>query len=134
MGGAIGQTLSLLAVGAMWGCTNPLLKIGSVGLEKASSPGDGPIQKFIKELVFMFTNWKYLVPFLMNMSGSLLFYFLLSSVDISLVVPICNGLTFVFTTITSILLGQKIEGPGVVIGLLFSLAGITACVYSKEFS
>jgi len=82
----------------------------------------------------MFTNWKYLVPFLMNMSGSLLFYFLLSSVDISLVVPICNGLTFVFTTITSILLGQKIEGPGVVIGLLFSLAGITACVYSKEFS
>jgi hypothetical protein len=72
---------------------------------------------------------KYLVPFLLNQSGSILFYIalayssilnisllikfynilriLLLFTDISLVVPVTNSLTLFFTTLTGILLGEQ---------------------------
>ena len=52
--------------------------------------------------------------------------------DISLAVPICNALTFVFTALTSYLLGEKVENPlRVMIGCLCVLLGVTICVMSK---
>jgi len=50
-----------------------------------------------------------LIAFLLNLSGSFAFYIALAYSELSLVVPITNALTLVFTTITGYFLGQKIK-------------------------
>merc|ERR1712093_762762 len=65
-----------------------------------------PVTQFLAETFFLFTRWQYLVPFLLNMCGSVVFFWSLGSAEISLVVPITNSLTFLFTTATSQLLGE----------------------------
>mmetsp|Transcript_4903 Transcript_4903/g.5747 ORF Transcript_4903/g.5747 Transcript_4903/m.5747 type:complete len:98 (+) Transcript_4903:179-472(+) len=75
---------SLIAVGALWGCTNSLIKKGS---EDKQSEVDTPSNKspkawilyVVKSVVNLFRNWKFLLPFALNQSGSLLYYVLLGS-------------------------------------------------------
>lgn len=57
---------------------------------------------------------------------------LLPYTDISLSVPICNSLTFVFTALTAWLIGEEIHSPGrTLLGISVVLVGITICVTSK---
>jgi hypothetical protein len=51
------------------------------------------------------SNWRFSVPFLVNQSGSLLYFWLLGSAEISMAVPICNALTFIFTALAARLMG-----------------------------
>ncbi|KPP57823.1 hypothetical protein Z043_124413, partial [Scleropages formosus] len=51
----------------------------------------------------------YLVPFLLNQSGSLIYYLTLASADLSLAVPLTNSLTFLFTLLGGALLGEDPE-------------------------
>lgn len=44
--------------------------------------------------------FKYLLPFLLNQCGSVLYVSNLGNSDLSLIVPVTNGLTFAFTAIT----------------------------------
>uniref|UniRef100_A0A8C3ER99 Uncharacterized protein n=1 Tax=Corvus moneduloides TaxID=1196302 RepID=A0A8C3ER99_CORMO len=53
---------------------------------------------------------QYLVPFLLNQGGSLLFYLTLASTDLSLAVPLCNSLALVVTLVTGKILGEDIGG------------------------
>lgn len=58
----------------------------------------------------MLTNcffFQYIVPFLVNQCGSLLYVFALGTTDLSLAVPVTNSLTFVFTAITGWLKGEE---------------------------
>lgn len=50
----------LLIVGAMWGCTNPLMKIGSKGVSDIHK--DSKIMQFLAENWFLLTKFqvKYL--------------------------------------------------------------------------
>ncbi|ELR12255.1 uncharacterized protein ACA1_002760 [Acanthamoeba castellanii str. Neff] len=99
------SSLWLVAVGMLWGCTNPLIKLGSKGVTDLPKRSH-PVMQFLAETFFLFTRWQYLVPFLLNMCGSVVFFWSLGSAEISLVVPITNSLTFLFTTVTSQLLGE----------------------------
>lgn len=95
----------LVLVALIWGSTNVLMKLGSAGvtsLPKRSSS----LLAFIHEFIFLFTRPRYVLPFLVNISGSVLFYYSLSQADMTLVVPIVNSLTFIFTTIVSKLVGE----------------------------
>lgn len=74
---------------------------------------------------------QFFVPFVVNQSGSVLYYYLLGSVDLSMAVPICNSLTFVFTALASRLLGEQQVGPRIIGGMVCILAGVSVCVYSK---
>ncbi len=84
-------------------------------------------------LTFFFRLEKFVIPFALNQSASLLYVYLLGSsgmshkvnqdhsanlisahimlLDISMAVPICNSLTFVFTAITSVILGEYPARP-----------------------
>ncbi|CAM9953234.1 unnamed protein product [Heterosigma akashiwo] len=74
---------------------------------------------------------KALLPLLVNQSGSAVYYYLLGSEDISLAVPICNSMTFIFTAITSIILGEKIQNPLCCFsGALCIIIGTTLCILS----
>lgn len=59
----------------------------------------------VSNLLNFFTQ--YLLPFLLNQCGSVLYFLTLQSTDLSLALPVSNSLTFVFTAITGWFLGEE---------------------------
>nr|XP_043903282.1 transmembrane protein 234 isoform X1 [Solea senegalensis] len=100
--------LSLLLVSVLWGCTNPFLKRGTEGIENVAETNR--VSQLLAEVKFLFLNIKYLVPFLLNQSGSLIYYYTLSTTELSVVVPVANSLTFLCTLLTGKLLGEEFGG------------------------
>jgi uncharacterized membrane protein len=96
----------LLLVAVIWGSTNVLMKLGSVGVTTLPKRSNA-IYQMISEFVFLFTRPSYLLPFVANIGGSVLFYYALSQADVTLVVPIVNSLTFIFTSFTAKLMGEE---------------------------
>ncbi|XP_073340409.1 transmembrane protein 234 [Pagrus major] len=125
----VGELLSLLLVSVLWGCTNPLLKRGTEGIENVTETSR--VSQLLAELKFLFLNLKYLVPFVLNQSGSLVYYYTLSTTDLSLAVPVANSLTFLCTLITGKVLGEEFGGKQAVAGMFLTMAGITLCVISS---
>ncbi|XP_036927101.1 transmembrane protein 234 isoform X4 [Acanthopagrus latus] len=124
-----GELLSLLLVSVLWGCTNPLLKRGTEGIEHVTETSR--VSQILAELKFLFLNLKYLVPFLLNQSGSLVYYYTLSTTDLSLAVPVANSLTFLCTVLTGKALGEEFGGKQAVAGMFLTMAGITLCIISS---
>nr|CAD7568730.1 unnamed protein product [Timema californicum] len=56
---------------------------------------------------------KYLVPLVLNQAGSLLYFLALAKTDLSLSVPVANSLTFVFTALTGIAIGEETPNKGI---------------------
>ncbi|CAL1689848.1 unnamed protein product [Lasius platythorax] len=129
MGVTIDSILYLCLVAVLWGVTNPFIKKGAQGLEnvKASSV----YGQFIKELVFLVTKLKYILPFIINQCGSVLYFLTLQGTDISLAVPVSNSLTFVFTAITGWLLGEEKVHKNTYLGMILILCGTTLCCWDK---
>ncbi|XP_061651652.1 transmembrane protein 234 isoform X2 [Phyllopteryx taeniolatus] len=123
------EVLSLLLVSALWGCTNPFLKRGTEGIEHVSK--SGKVAQFLAELKFLFLNVKYLIPFVLNQCGSLVYYYTLSTADLSLAVPVSNSLTFLWTVLTGKLLGEHFGGKQAVAGMFLTMVGITLCIISS---
>uniref|UniRef100_A0A7S2CTM5 EamA domain-containing protein n=1 Tax=Octactis speculum TaxID=3111310 RepID=A0A7S2CTM5_9STRA len=139
MSDTVYEAASLVLVGMLWGCTNPFLKHGTAendtktlsengtasmdGMHSEPTSADG-----IKNL-WTLLRWKALIPYVINQLGSVVYYILLGSADISMAVPICNSLTFVFTAITGWLLGERLGSPMcAVFGITCVLVGVTICV------
>ena len=126
---ALEQCFWLTAVALLWGGTNPLMKKGSAGIEKINR--SNKLLQLVSEVKFLAMRWQYSLPFLLNQSGSLLYYITLSQADISLAVPITNSLTFLMTSIVSRLLGEKIDSSLTYVGMLLVVSGVALCVVSK---
>lgn len=122
------DVLWLTFVAALWGGTNPLIKKAGKGVEKVKSAS--AVGQFFAEIKFLILNWRYVAAVLLNQSGSVVFYLTLSSADISLAVPLTNSLTFMFTAISSRLLGEKIKKE-TYIGVLLVAVGVALCIWSK---
>nr|XP_020446401.1 transmembrane protein 234 [Monopterus albus] len=122
------ELLSLLLVSVLWGCTNPFLKRGAEGIEHVTKTNR--VSQLLAELKFLFFNFRYLIPFLLNQSGSLVYYHTLSTTELSLAVPVTNSLTFLCTLLTGKLLGEEFGGKKAVVGMFLTMAGITLCVMS----
>ncbi|CAH2222266.1 transmembrane 234 [Pelobates cultripes] len=101
---------SLVLVSFLWGATNPFLRKGAEGLERVKE--ERSIRQLLSEARFLISNWRYVVPFLMNQCGSVGFYLTLASAELSLAVPLCNSLALVFTVVTGTFLGEDIGGRG----------------------
>uniref|UniRef100_A0A2K6G9J5 Transmembrane protein 234 n=1 Tax=Propithecus coquereli TaxID=379532 RepID=A0A2K6G9J5_PROCO len=108
MAASLGQVLALVLVAALWGGTQPLLKRASAGLQRVHEPTWA--RQLLQEMKTLFLNTEYLMPFLLNQCGSLLYYLTLASTDLTLAVPICNSLAIVFTLIVGKVLGEDIGG------------------------
>ncbi|XP_057896033.1 transmembrane protein 234 [Melospiza georgiana] len=121
-----GQALALALVAALWGGTGPFLRAAAAGMEEQR--GRGRLRQLLAELRFLSFNWQYLVPFLLNQAGSLLFYLTLASTDLSLAVPLCNSLALVVTLVTGKILGEDIGGKRAVAGMLFTMLGVSLCL------
>ncbi|KAI9296997.1 transmembrane protein [Neoconidiobolus thromboides FSU 785] len=125
------NTISLIAVACCWGLTNPFIKLGSKGLEDIKAHRKEWYYQTYEELKFLFTNWKYVLPLLINLSGSAVYYYTLGQADLSLAVPITNSLTLIFTLLGGKLLGENINFKDIWFGMLLVIVGVTLCVLSK---
>ncbi|XP_076340302.1 transmembrane protein 234 isoform X9 [Tachypleus tridentatus] len=66
-----GSVALLIVVSALWGLSTPWLRQGSAGIEHVNY--DSAIKQWLAELWFLATNWRYVIPFLVNQSGSVLY-------------------------------------------------------------
>jgi len=128
------QIISLVLVGALWGCTNPLLRKGSTEVKAAVDDQESSsfLQSFILSLS-TFRNVSVWLPYLLNQAGSLLYYNTLRKSDLSLAVPICNGLSLVFSMATSYVLGERVDKPvQTIVGAALVMGGVVLCLLSRE--
>jgi len=111
--------VSIILVALLWGVTNPLLNLGN-----SSLPDDSLVTKLKSPRV--------LLPYLLNQTGSLLFYHLLATSDLHVTV-LTNALTQVFTLFFStVLFGEELSSvPLAVLGSSLVFAGVALCGYAK---
>ncbi|KAI8059303.1 hypothetical protein BC940DRAFT_313974 [Gongronella butleri] len=127
------QLVGFVLVAFCWGSTNPLIKAGSSGLEQVSARyPEGGVRKLLAEWRYLLTRWQYVVPLALNLSGSVVYYYTLGKNDMSLAVPIVNSLTFVFSLLTGLLLGEEFGNKESWIGIGFVLVGTLICISSKN--
>mmetsp|Transcript_18584 Transcript_18584/g.40237 ORF Transcript_18584/g.40237 Transcript_18584/m.40237 type:complete len:168 (+) Transcript_18584:468-971(+) len=142
------EALSLFLVGSLWGCTNPFMRKGfaessaDATKDDATTNNEGDAtkelsgisrSKAILKSISQLTRIKVWLPYSINQLGSLLYYKSLASSNLTLSVPICNATAMVFSSITSILLGERVNQPGkAMLGVSFVLLGVGICMYSSE--
>ena len=142
-----GDVLSAVLVGAVWGCTNPFLRKGATNDEniggqsrdeKSDKPTDDQSNQSKKnhsmvQSLLRFRRVRVWLPYLLNQSGSILYYKLLATSDLSLSVPVCNALALVFSSATSFLLGERVDRPlAALFGSLLVTLGVAICMASKD--
>lgn len=121
-----------MVVAAIWGCTNPLLKAGNEATATVAKSGNA-VGDALKQIAATLLNWRFSIPFLVNQSGSLVYYYLLGSTEISMAVPIVNSLTFVFTALAAAALGERAQlNWSTVAGSAMIAAGVGICVLAKQ--
>lgn len=130
---SVTEAISLILVGALWGCTNPFMRQGSI--ESKSSSNNTEEQEATKSVLkslFRLARIKVWLPYLINQLGSLLYYKQLASSNLTLSVPICNATAMVFSCITSFFLGERVNQPRTaVLGVTLILLGVQICMYSS---
>ncbi|XP_053123990.1 transmembrane protein 234 isoform X2 [Hemicordylus capensis] len=113
-------------VAVLWGGTNPFLKRGTEGLEQVK--GEKRTLQLLAEMKFLCLNYKYMVPFVLNQCGSVVYYFTLASTDLTLAVPLCNSLALMFTLATGKMLGEDLGGARAALGMLLTALGVALCI------
>ncbi|XP_066495015.1 transmembrane protein 234 [Tiliqua scincoides] len=121
-----GEVAALILVAVLWGGTNPFLKRGTEGLEQVKR--EKRTLQLLAEMKFLCLNYKYMVPFLLNQSGSLVYYLTLASTDLTLAVPLCNSLALMFTLAMGKMLGEDIGGARTALGMLLTGLGVALCI------
>lgn len=114
-----------LCVGLLWGCTNPILKHYQLKAQQEETKRKGAVKESIWHSLYRFlTNPMMLLPYAINQSGSVVYYFMLSREPVTIASPICNSLTFVITAVTgSLFFNEKIGDP------LLMAIGVTLVVF-----
>ncbi|KAH8336979.1 hypothetical protein KR059_009714, partial [Drosophila kikkawai] len=123
-------TAQLLAVGLLWGVTNPFIRLGSQGIESVKDTGS-KWRNFLQEARTIGSRWRYWIPFGLNQCGSALYVWTLQSASITVAVPVANSLSFAFTAITGYALGEKLPGKKVILGTLLICCGSILMIYDK---
>jgi multidrug transporter EmrE-like cation transporter len=133
---SITEIASLVLVGAFWGCTNPLLRKGSteVAVTDAEQEKESSLIKSLTKQLAKFRHVSVWLPYALNQTGSILFYFTLSQTDLSLAVPACNALSLVFSIVTSWwIIGERIHQPvQTVLGAALVVGGVALCLHASE--
>lgn len=129
-----------LLVATLWGCTNPFIKHAQQETAAATNKEiltetkkeslKDSLWKTLLRLKKSAQNIRVVLPFALNQMGSAVFYLLLSSEPVSIVSPVCNSLTFLFTAITSyVVFKENVKYPWMlVVGIVFILCGTVLCL------
>ncbi|KAJ9084490.1 hypothetical protein DSO57_1023810 [Entomophthora muscae] len=131
MSEVINNCLGFLLVAVCWGLTNPFIKSGSRGVTEVKASRPGWVHQTLAEYKYLFSQWKYVLPLLLNLSGSMVYYYTLGNSEISLAVPITNSLSLLFTLLGGFLFNEKVQNKETYLGMILVIIGVTLCVYSK---
>ncbi|KAF4681414.1 hypothetical protein FOZ60_012130 [Perkinsus olseni] len=128
-----GQTfLSFLLVGFLWGSTTPFLKDAS---SDSLSPEELRLPKWRQILLGLWRlllRWKFLLAYAINQAGSVGYYYLLGTHDLSIAVPAANSLSFGFTALTQALcLNKTLPDRYTSMGSMLILLGVFLCLYGQ---
>ena len=116
----------LVLVSLLWGVTNPFMREGSKDTDH-DEENDNNNSNYLIKLIHFVKNWKFLVPFLLNQSGSILYMKALSDYPISITVPVSTALTSCFTAITAYCLGERIINKQSLFALVLIIIGTVLC-------
>ncbi|XP_026494469.2 transmembrane protein 234 homolog [Vanessa tameamea] len=121
----------LLLTGVLWGCTNPFIRLGTKGLRKVQAKSwTGQVYA---ELSFLLGNWRYVMPWLVNQIGSLVYLIVVQRVPLSLAVPAANSLAFAFTALTGSIVGtEEPLDQGSILGIVLICVGTALCCWDKS--
>eukprot|EP00033_Pygsuia_biforma_P003267 GCRY01003580.1.p1 GENE.GCRY01003580.1~~GCRY01003580.1.p1 ORF type:complete len:137 (+),score=8.75 GCRY01003580.1:721-1131(+) len=117
-------------VGFLWGGTNPLIKKGSEGLETIQR--SNRFYTACAKCFFLLCRWKYVIPLLLNLSGSVLYFITLGEAEITLAGPIANAITLIFASLVGQYLGETQFSWQFFFGGLFIILGVFICVVAKS--
>lgn len=114
----------------LWGITNPLLKRYSAGFASVdASRGPGAAGG---EIGFLLRRPKYLLVQVLNLLGSVVFFWGLREGDVSTASIIANSLAFAITVVvSSVFLGEEPLSGRSAVGAGLVVAGVSICVYAK---
>ncbi|XP_047520107.1 transmembrane protein 234 homolog [Pieris napi] len=116
----------LFLTGVLWGCTNPFIRQGTKGLRSVQAKSK--VGQLYAEVVFLLSNWKYVLPWLINQAGSLVYLMAVQRLPLSTAVPAANSLAFAFTAITAAAIGS--EEPldsRAILGVVLVVGGTFLC-------
>ena len=113
--------LEFVFVGVLWGGSTPFIKRAS---EKSTADSSGLSWAQFAKLL---TNWQLVVPFVIDKIGSVMFYFLLGDLPMSLVVPAVNSISFASTAVTEFVLDGQVPNFHVIAGVGLVAAGLAIC-------
>eukprot|EP00397_Hematodinium_sp_SG-2012_P051932 GEMP01061139.1.p2 GENE.GEMP01061139.1~~GEMP01061139.1.p2 ORF type:complete len:139 (+),score=26.62 GEMP01061139.1:135-551(+) len=120
----------ICVVGFLWGITNPFLGKGARTIKV-----DAPWWKVWLHIKGILLNWRFVVPFLFNQCGSVVYYLLLGDLDLAICVPGANGVAFAVTGLTELLLFGMHRGAHmlpVLFGSLLIIAGFAICLHAEQ--
>ncbi|CAG4939794.1 unnamed protein product [Colias eurytheme] len=116
----------LFLTGVLWGCTNPFIRQGTKGLRSVHA--NSKIGQAYAEVVFLLSNWRYVVPWLVNQTGSLAYLAAVQRMPLSIAVPAANSLAFAFTALTGAAIGSEEPLDWVaILGVVLIVAGTFLC-------
>ena len=140
----------MMLVAALWGCTNPFLARGAAESTRHDSTkkeqhtnhppsnniATSTMRKFIPESMhslLKYTKMSVLVPYIINQSGSIVYYYTLATCNLSIAVPCCNALSLAFASITSYLLGERVDRPvRAILGSFLVTIGVAICIMQSS--
>lgn len=126
-----------ILVSLLWGCSNPFIKHAQAVTKVQSAAEEDESEKGHKSLISSLFSWlnsfrdmRVLIPFVVNQTGSIVFFILLSKEPVSIASPVCNSLTFVVTAVTSYtLFNEVVRYPMMlIIGTVLIITGTTLCM------
>jgi hypothetical protein len=121
------EVFLLLLVGVLWGVTNYLIQIYYCDYESFQN-NENLLKKF---LLFLKYNYKPIFFSLINQSASVLFYFCLGKISLSLTVIISNSTSFLTSLICEIFHLKKCFRLEYYLGLACVIFGISICIYNN---
>ncbi|CAD0249723.1 unnamed protein product [Spodoptera exigua] len=121
----------LVLTGVLWGCTNPFIRQGTKGLRDVTATTlRGQVWA---EVTFLLGNWRYVLPWLVNQTGSLSYLAALQRAPLSVVVPTANSLAFVCTALTGVAVGteEPLDAKSIA-GIVLIMLGTALCCFEDN--
>jgi drug/metabolite transporter (DMT)-like permease len=123
------EYLILILVGILWGSTNYLIELYYYDYETVN-----PVNKYFIQRMYSYIirNYKPLIFFILNQLGSVLFYFCLGSISLSLTVVISNSVSFITSMLCEQIHKKKRFSGDYYLGLGLVLVGISLCFSNSK--
>ena len=134
-------TLGFLLVGMAWGLTVPFMRRAAISYTAPSrpilsDPSVSRLRRLILKVIYavfdLLRRPAYLIPLLINITGSIWFFLLIGKAELSLTGPISNAFAFLFTVLGEWWAEGKVVTRNTWIGMGMVVLGIGMCVNAKS--